>query len=352
MQRDQSSIELVEVKIVNALISIVVPIYNVEKWLARCIENIVLGQSFQRFELILVNDGSPDRCGEICENYAKKDNRIKIIYKENGGVSSARNAGIVAANGKYIVFIDPDDLIREDYLSRLYQVAEEHECDAVVSGYQTVPNNQMVTPGFTLKKVMNGKNFILSSVNVHSKNDLCFAWRYIYKLCLIKEKNLRFNEQVFIGEDVIFNLEFLLASERVNAIPDNLYFYTINNPDSLMRSKYKPKLENSLSVQYKVRKDLSIKYGLFNYKYYKQDMAYYYINRILRLLINNLKAAGGIEEANHSFRRLINSEMISNSLEEIGWLYKCENIKEYIYYLALKLKVYPLLSNEFKRDNI
>ncbi|KFN01824.1 glycosyltransferase [Bacillus clarus] len=332
----------------HELISVIVPIYNVEKWLARCIES-VLKEPFVNIELVLVNDGSTDKCGEICEEYLEKDNRIKVIYKENGGVSSARNAGIEAATGKYIVFIDPDDEVSENYFTRLYGIAEDKKCDAVICGYKTVPNNNSIIPNFKLDTVMNGRDFVLSSPNVHSKNDLCFAWRYIYNLSIIKEKNIRFNEQVFIGEDVIFNLEFLLHSQRVCAISEGLYFYTINNSNSLMRVPYKPNLENSLVLQYQMRRQLSQEFGLLHDKQFKKDMANYYINHIYRLLVNNLKSDPNVD-VNKAFRRIVNYEMFSDSVKGIGFSYRCNNFKEYIYYLAIKFKVYPLIVAAYKRE--
>lgn len=104
-------------------ISIIVPIYNVEKYLPKCIESI-LSQTFTNFELILVNDGSKDRSGIICDEYASKDNRIKVIHKENGGVSSARNSGVDLASGKYIGFVDPDDYIKKDMYERLHYLCK------------------------------------------------------------------------------------------------------------------------------------------------------------------------------------------------------------------------------------
>lgn len=332
------------------LISVIVPIYNVEKWLPRCIEGI-LNQPFTNIELILVNDGSSDKCGKICEEYAKKDNRIKVIHKENKGVSSARNAGIEVATGKYIVFIDPDDEISKSYFTKLYSTAENYNCDAVICGYETIPNHSIITPNFKLNTVMNGRDFVLSSSNIHSSNDLCFSWRYMYNLSTIKDKNIRFNEQVFIGEDVIFNLEFLLKSQRVCALSEILYFYNVNNLNSLMRAPFKPNLEGSLVLQYKIRKQLSKEFSLLQEKHFRKDMANYYINNIYRLLINNLKS-DPYANVNSAFRRIVNYEMFSDSFKEIGFSYQCNNFKEYLYYLALKFKVYPLIIQAYKREMI
>jgi glycosyltransferase EpsJ len=331
------------------LVSVVVPIYNVEKWLERCLATI-LNQPFTDLEIILVNDGSTDNCGKICEQYAQIDKRIKVVHKENRGLSSARNAGIEAATGKYIVFIDPDDVISQEYFEVLLSTAEKYNCDAVVSGYKKVPINDIVVPGFKLNEVMNGKDFVLSSSNIHSNNDLCFVWRYCYRLDVIKESNIKFNEQVFIGEDVIFNLEFLLKSSRVCAIQSNYYDYTVNNPDSLMRVPFKPKLEQSLVKQYEVRKRLSKKYGLLEDREYRTDMANYYLNTIYRRLLQNLRGNKESLNINKELKRIINYEMFIDSLQEIGYGYKTQSLKEYIYFLIVKFRIHQILAYLFIRE--
>lgn len=111
------------------MISIIVPVYNIEKYLQRCIESI-LAQKFVDFELLLIDDGSKDKSGDICDNFALKDKRIKVFHKENGGVSSARNLGIAKAQGEWITFIDSDDWVSEDYLSSF-----STDCDLCVQGY-------------------------------------------------------------------------------------------------------------------------------------------------------------------------------------------------------------------------
>ncbi|SEC07344.1 glycosyltransferase [Paenibacillus sp. GP183] len=326
-------------------ISVVVPMYKVEKWISACLESI-LNQSFTDFELILVNDGSPDRCGEIADDYAMQYLKIKVIHKQNGGLSSARNAGIDAATGKYIVFVDSDDQISNDYLQQLYQAAENN-CNAVVCGFQTVPINQQMIPNFELNKIMNGRDFVLSSSNVHSNNDLCFTWRILFDLCLIKEKNLRFNEKVLFAEDTIFNLEFLLESERVCAIPNILYYYTVNNPESIMRVPYNQNLENSLNLQYQIKKHLSEKFNLFKNDRYRKDMADYYIKTIFIMMKNNLKNSPEFDKT-QGLLRLINLDMFKDSIKEIGFSYKCDNVKEYLYYLAVKFKFSNILKREFR----
>lgn len=121
------------------MISVVVPVYKVEKYLERCI-NSVLSQSYKDLEVILVDDGSPDKCGKICDEYAKKDDRVKVIHKENGGQSSARNIGIQEAKGQYISFIDSDDYLEKNAYETLIKVATTTNADITEGGVQSIPS--------------------------------------------------------------------------------------------------------------------------------------------------------------------------------------------------------------------
>lgn len=126
------------------MFSIVVPVYKVESYLPQCIESI-LSQTYTDFELILVDDGSPDNCGKICDAYAAQDNRIRVIHKENGGVTSARLAGAEAAVGEYIVCIDGDDWISPDYLSNFAECIREYAPDIVCCGFVEAYDNRTIT---------------------------------------------------------------------------------------------------------------------------------------------------------------------------------------------------------------
>ena len=111
-----------------SLVSIIVPIYNVEQYLRKCIDSII-NQTYKNLEILLVDDGSPDNCGQICDEYAKKDDRVKVIHKENGGLSSARNCGIEHATGKYIAFVDGDDFVSKNYISNLFTIIKKYNAD-------------------------------------------------------------------------------------------------------------------------------------------------------------------------------------------------------------------------------
>ena len=134
----------------DALISVIVPVYNVEKYINRCIES-VLAQTYRNFELILVDDGSPDNCGAICDDYASKDRRIRVIHKENGGVSSARNAGLDSAGGDYILFVDSDDYITPEHIELLIPVESE---DLVCCGLVQCINGTASNYSFRIPRVV------------------------------------------------------------------------------------------------------------------------------------------------------------------------------------------------------
>ncbi|HTG67799.1 MAG TPA: glycosyltransferase [Candidatus Udaeobacter sp.] len=325
----------------DCAISVIVPIFNAEKWLGRCI-NRILHQPFRQIELLLVNDGSTDRSGAICEEFAARDARIKLLHKPNGGTSSTKNAGLKAAIGKYVAFLDADDEIDELFFVKLYATAEEHACDVVISGYETVPTKLSFSPRFRLHTLMNGKDFVLSAVSIHSGNDLCFAWRSLFLRTSLVSRGIQFHEGLTIGEDTVFNLEALLTSERVYAIPDPLYFYTVNNLDSLMSTPYKPYLEQNMVLQYQLRKQLSEHFGLLAHDHYRRDMAAYHIRSIYGMLIRNFKNSPNVT-AKEDVARIVTLELVTDSTKELGFLCKCGSTKEYIYYLALKFKLAAIL---------
>ena len=132
------------------IFSIIIPIYNVEKYLTECIES-VLNQSFKSFEVILVNDGSPDNCGKICDEFAEKDKRIHVIHKANGGLSDARNAGMRVMTGEFVYFLDSDDYIVDNAIERMVSVITEKRADAVSFGYIKIDDDEkeLSASGFT-----------------------------------------------------------------------------------------------------------------------------------------------------------------------------------------------------------
>ena len=145
----------------NELISIVVPVYNVEKYLGTCVESI-LKQTYSNIEVILVDDGSTDCSGKMCDHYMGQDERIKVIHKKNGGLSDARNKGIIQAEGEYITFIDSDDVVSSDYVEYLYNILEENDGDiAICNPVHCYPNEKIVFEQETFKRVYKAEDAIV-----------------------------------------------------------------------------------------------------------------------------------------------------------------------------------------------
>lgn len=202
------------------LISVIVPIYKVEPYLRRCVDSI-LAQTYRNLEIILVDDGSPDGCPAICDEYSIKDKRVSAIHKENGGVSSARNIAIKHMHGCYLMFVDADDyLTQNDYISNLFQNACDFSADIVVAH-----GNNSSTGIYSVQEIRE---------KYYDLGGLSGPVEKLYKAdCL---RNIRFNEQLQIGEDIIFNLEILKNVKRIYY--SDIYGYCITeNPESLTRKK-------------------------------------------------------------------------------------------------------------------
>lgn len=228
------------------LISVIVPIYNVEKYLNICVDSI-LNQTYKNLEIILVDDGSTDNCGKICDKYAQKDNRIKVIHKENEGVSSARNVGIENANGSYIAFVDGDDWIEKWYCNQLLEEAIQQKSDVVVCAYNRIIDNRIEKCNINQKKqILNSEEYLMKALNPQTGFGFCH-------MKLIKKnviKKVRFNQKLVVGEDALFNMQMCENINKAVFIPKALYNYR-NNCESVVKKydeKYVDKYYNAMKV--------------------------------------------------------------------------------------------------------
>lgn len=207
------------------MISIIVPVYKVENYLHRCIDSI-LSQSFTDFELILVDDGSPDNCGKICDEYAQKDNRVRVFHKSNGGVSSARNLGLDNAKGEWIAFIDSDDFVENGYLEELLSYETNTSADIITSIKILDSTNNSVT--------LQRKEFGLL-FSIYKFEKFCPPWGKLLRKDIISNNNLKFNTRVHLGEDAMFVLSYLLNADKITLISSNKYNYEKGRPNSLTK---------------------------------------------------------------------------------------------------------------------
>ena len=217
------------------LFSVIVPIYNIEKYIRRCIDS-VLGQSFTDFELILVDDGSPDNCGVICDEYEKKDGRIKVIHKKNGGLVSARQAGIKLASGDYIFHLDGDDAVLPDALESAYKIISDTHADIVSFSYKCNINGEigdvvedLVCEGLYHKSEIEKHIFpkLLSDKNMN--HIFYFLWGKAIKRELAIKHQLSVNPAISLGEDLSCIVPCFLEAEKVYMSKKAIYLYTIRN---------------------------------------------------------------------------------------------------------------------------
>ncbi len=242
----------------RAAISVIIPVYKCEKYLVQCIES-VLSQTFQDFELILVDDGSPDSSPQICDEYAKKDARIQVIHKENGGVSSARNEGIKVAKGEYITFIDSDDYVDAEMVEHLYRYAKEHLTDIVVSGLVMEKwSNGEITEKSIYKiensKLYNPKELLQEWGQEFPDICMCGPWCKLYKSEIIKNNKILFDTSLNCGEDTYFNLDILAIAKKIYFCEEIFYHYRRDNADSLFSRFHKDIYEIHAKVNGKMRK--------------------------------------------------------------------------------------------------
>lgn len=223
----------------NILVTIVVPVYNVENYIQRCLESII-NQSYKNIEIIVINDGSTDRSGIICDTFAKKDKRITVIHKQNGGLSDARNVGIDNAKGDYICFIDSDDFIKDTYIEKLLFTCIKYKADICICKYETGISD-------IFSKLQNNHTEIIQELsNIESleylyKKSLLglfdVAWNKLYSTKLFD--NIRYPIGK-VHEDVFITYKLLFKSQKVLFINDCLYYY-YQSPKSIQRGDFNVK---------------------------------------------------------------------------------------------------------------
>ena len=226
------------------LISVIVPVYNVEKYLDACVESIV-NQTYKELEIILVDDGSPDRCPEMCDAWAKKDSRIKVIHKENGGGAQARNVGLDIATGEYIAFVDSDDIIHREMYNFLYYFLTEKNCDVVECSYITklpfdeIPSNRLIS-------ILDTKSALKG--NLSEKYCVQLIWNKLYKRETVGETRFTVGKLI---DDEFFTYKVLAKSNKTAVIDSKLYFYR-QQEDSVMHKAYS--LKRLAAVEAKVER--------------------------------------------------------------------------------------------------
>lgn len=213
-------------------VSVIVPVYKTEKYLKKCIDSI-LTQTYCEFELILVDDGSPDRSGQLCDDFARENPKIKVIHKKNGGLTSARKAGLAASIGKYIVFVDSDDYVHPRYLELLVKAIEQNDAQLAICSYYSVNSNNLQAVSLPLKNGLLAseqikEGYIIPLIgkiyNGHYINLPGFMCLRMYERSCIQDKYF-FSEREVFTEDDLFNIYYAEKISRIAVINVPLYYY-------------------------------------------------------------------------------------------------------------------------------
>lgn len=221
------------------MVSIIIPVYNSEKYLEECIIS-VMNQTYKNLEIILIDDGSSDRSSEICDVFAKKDTRIKVLHQKNGGVSQARNKGIELSSGEYVAFVDSDDIVNPYLIEKQLFWVEHENADLCIGEYEYFSSNipqtrNIIVSGETytgekaLEKIMGGTFSNLGPVTKLIRRSLL--------------KSIRFPENISIGEDMVFSVKLFLAAKKVIYIPMPYYYYRQSITDSSTSKAFDSKIK-------------------------------------------------------------------------------------------------------------
>ncbi len=322
----------------NPLVSIIVPIYNVEKYLDRCIRSII-EQKYENLEIILVNDGSSDSSGEICDNYAEKDNRINVIHKDNGGPSSARNLGIKAVTGLYLSFLDGDDYIENRTIEDAVNVAYKENSDVVIWGYYAdfVNTDEEVffSKDFTVNKGIYAKQagppFPVSDEYLGL---LGYAWNKLYRAGIIKKNNSFFMEGITLGEDILFNTLVLSKASKLVFL-DKAYTHYMQRPRVTLGTKFYDNIFELRMMASEAKKSL-----LENWNKEKTLINKYYQKAIFNAVKSSIKHISRTDILKRQEKKEYINKICKDRRTQIMLQnYKTYKLKEIIFLFILKHKI-------------
>lgn len=242
------------------LVSVIIPVYNVEKYMRRCIDSII-NQTYTNLEIILVDDGASDRSGKICDEYAQMDHRIKVLHKENGGLASARNAGIQIATGEYISYVDSDDWVETEFIEVLLKGCQDNNAKMSICRYRECfdeSESKFVEKSNTI--IWTGKSAVRHRIEDESTYGISTsAWNKLYSAKLIEE--MRFPEGKYY-EDSVYAMEAMLKSDKVAYTNSVLYNYRCNRKGSIMNEGFNARIITDELPLMAERNALIRKYGL------------------------------------------------------------------------------------------
>lgn len=228
------------------MVTVVVPIYNMEAYLPRCMDSL-LGQTYQQIEILLVDDGSTDGSASLCEEYSQKYPAVSVIHKENGGLSSARNAGIESASGDYIVFPDPDDWVEKEYIESFMALENEYKPDMVCIGHFVEFQDAIygANPEASFR-LMSGGEAIRALILPPAMEG--FAWNKLYKMDIIRQHHLRFSDSMGTTEDMAFVYQYLKHANKVCFAPNKRMYHYCQRTGSATIAPFSRRQMQSMNI--------------------------------------------------------------------------------------------------------
>lgn len=308
----------------NELISIIVPVYKVENYLEKCIKSII-NQTYKNIEIILIDDGSPDNCGMICDKYAKNDDRIKVIHKKNGGLSEARNYGIESSTGEYIMFVDSDDYIDKNMCEQLLIAAQKYNTDITMCEIYEIKGNKKYASTISnleRNKVLNGIT-VMKEFFLRYAIELYASWNKLYKRELFfLETNIRFPVGE-LYEDMFIDYKLYYASKRIIIIPYKFYYY-VQRKDSITGVKYTIKHINSRLNYIKTLEEFSKNVNIDIKKYIKISI----LRTKLEVISFSIK---GNVYSIKTIKRYVNNELLFDNIRKNDKVSITNCIKYYLF---------------------
>ncbi len=324
-------------------LSYIVPVYDVEKYIKECIDSI-LAQSFDDYEIILVDDASPDNCPVICDEYAEKyPDIIRVIHQKNKGLAGARNSGLSRAEGDYVYFFDSDDRFINDGIAEIYKKAVESQADILQNSFimlnENGNSNGKINPSFETDKIY-GHNEMQKKVCASTtERSTIFVWRNIYKRSFLEKNNIRFDENLRMIEDSPFNTLAFLKAESFVAVDIPIYAYRIRK-DSLQRKKYVKDYDCVMERQWRLKRKYFRENSDDNSLFYR-DIAEFTIKTNLPVLLSNIYF-NDIDGKYELLKRIGNSEMLRTSFEDYDINEFKSKSLDWWATLFIKKKLYPL----------
>lgn len=334
----------------NVKVSIIVAVYNVEKYLNRCLESLI-NQTLKEIEIILVDDGSTDRSGQICDDYSKKDSRIIVIHKENQGLGMARNSGLDMAIGEYVVFVDSDDFIDINAYKEMYNKIKSSDYDMLMSNYYEYNTKNLeakLAKTISVSKSISGNQIkqvacqlVGSNPRMKDLDDIGMSvWKNMYCRETIEKNNIRFcSEREFVSEDAIFHLMLVPKMKKIVIDTKAYYYYCQNDSQSLSSTFRESKFEEYKKLYKKELELLEVENMLEFGKYY-----------IATTFLGNVRAhfkqlMGGkytIKEKRKIAKVIVNDELVQSILT--WYPYKMTNIKQRVFSTMIRIKCVDLLA--------